>query len=305
MAKKISIEKKRNWLEVFENGETVISLANSNNCDSRTVQRALDDARRERDARYARSELMKEALRNHQEKLKEELNNVLSNLAVPNVDFVPLSWSQDEKSIFSPFDDKASFKYLIGAARRAGKPRETITTYMDTLRQHLRNENVWKSLELCDKAHAQHMADREVFQRKVKQVLENTTGLAFSDKDIKPKRFLYSYIAGWLTYRFALGDLLEGRNIDDFKRDIKIETKDGTVKYQNSTMAEASGHEVKCRRDIIKAIDQLLESSEIKRVQASSLSYRQIYSKLGQKVNEILMLGYIPGNCHVCERLGM
>ena len=97
----------------------------------------LADGRR---ARYARSELMKEALRNHQDTLKIELDNIVKNLEVPGIDFAPLSWYQGDKSIFSPVDNTDISVYTVGVAKGAGKPRETITTPIELLRQHLKND---------------------------------------------------------------------------------------------------------------------------------------------------------------------
>ncbi len=305
MAKKISIEMKRRWLEKYEKGVTVQSLAKGNNCDTRTVQKALNDARRERDARYARSELMKEALHNHQDMLKNELNNILKSLEIPRVDYVPLSWSQGDNSIFSPPIENSGSKYILGIARFPGKPREAITSVTELLRQHLKNEKAWKLLTQCDKTHAEHLADREAFQRQVKYTLETITGHDFSDKDIKPERFLYSYVIGPSVYSSILGVFLEGRSKDQFESDIKIDIKSGSVKYQGSTMAEVRGNEEKCRKNIIIGLEELLESEELKKVQTSSALLKQIYNKSKQLVDEVLMLGYIPGSCRVCQRLGM
>ena len=53
MTKKVSIAEKRKWLEEYESGKPVIGIANQNQCGTRAVQNALEDARRERDARNA------------------------------------------------------------------------------------------------------------------------------------------------------------------------------------------------------------------------------------------------------------
>jgi hypothetical protein len=304
MAKKIPIDVKRKWLEKYETGTPVIAIATKNKSDTRTVQKALDDARRERDARYARSELMKEALRNHQDTLKIELDNIVKNLEVPRIDFAPLSWYQGDKSIFS-IDNTDISAYTVGVAKGAGKPRETITTPIELLRQHLKNDKVWKLLGQCDKAYAAHIADRASYQRKIKYLLEYKTGFKLADRDIKPQRFLYSYIIGPSIYESSIGVVFEGRNNREFEDDVRTDTQTGTVKYRNSIMAEVPGNEEKCRQGILGAFEELLKLPELKNVQDSYKLLKEISGKSRQVAEEISLLGFIPGSCRVCQRLGM
>ena len=69
MPRKVPWEVKERWYEAAERGTTVASLANDSKKDPRTVQRGVDEVRQHRLAAAARTELLKEGLRRHQEEL--------------------------------------------------------------------------------------------------------------------------------------------------------------------------------------------------------------------------------------------
>ena len=92
MPRKFLDTDKRKWLNLYESGKTEIWIARERaKCDPRTVKRGIEEARRKQDARVARAELIKDALRKHQDSLLEELDKILAALTVPSEDFVALS----------------------------------------------------------------------------------------------------------------------------------------------------------------------------------------------------------------------
>ena len=305
MAKKISIADKRKWLDEYENGKPKIAIASQNKRDTRTVQKALEDARRERDARYARSELMKEALRNHQDALKDELNRIIRNLETPGTDFGPLSWHEGDTSIFTPVGKIDNSAYTVGVAKDAGRPSAENTTVITVLRQHMKNDRLWKLLIQWDKAYASHIADRTALQRKTVSLLEQKTGYRMVDKVHNTPPFLYSYTTGHILYETALGLALGSRTKSELEDDIVVDTQTRVVKYHNSILAEAPGKEEECSQNVLAAFKELLNSLEIHKV-INSYKYLNAWAdKAKQAADEVMLLGYLPGNCRVCQRLGM
>lgn len=292
MARKIPIIEKRRWLEEYEAGKSEYAIALGNKRDTRTIKKALEDARRERDARLARSELMKDALRNHQDTLKEELNEVIKNLETPRGDFAPLSWHKGDTSVF------------LATAKGAGRPSEASTTVIDLLRQHLKNDKLWKFLKQWEKAHTSHIAARAALQRKVVSLLEQKTGYKLVEREI-PSPFLYSYTAGPLVYEAALSSALDPQPTSYLEKGIVIDTKAGWVKYHNSILAEAPGDEENSRNNILAAYTELLTTTEFEQVKNSYKNLTESAPKVRQAADEIAFLGYIPGQCRVCRRLGM
>jgi len=101
MPRKFDDTKKKEWLEFYEGGKTEKWIAHRAGCDLRTVRKAINEARLKQDVVVARREMVKEALRKHQDSLLEELDRILSSLAVPQRDFAVLSWYHGDESIFS------------------------------------------------------------------------------------------------------------------------------------------------------------------------------------------------------------
>ena len=305
MRKNIPIAVKRKWLGEYENGKPMIAIATENKHETRTVKKALEDARRDRDARFARSELMKEALRSHQDVLKSELQRIMKDIALPNSDFAPLSWHDEDNSIFKATGEVDIKMYSLGVAQEAGRPALANTTLISLLRQHMRSDRLWKSLVQGDKTYGIHIQDRMALQRKTVSLLTQKTGYQIIVKPNKRPPFLYSYTAGPTIYKAALGKAMGEKVKSDLEDEIVADTRTGTVKHRNSILAEAPGNEIDCRNNILAAYNDLIESPEFQKVNNSYNNLSESTIKVRQAVEEISMLGYIPGNCNVCRRLGM
>ena len=181
MRKKITISEKRDWLTEHENGKSQLDIARNHHRDVRTINKGIEDACRERDIRLARVDLLKEALRKHQDSLEEELRQVVKNLNYPPIDHAPLLWHQGNDSVFSSntsseHDDES--RQSSRAGRRAAIKTITIR---DLLKQHLKNDRLFQYLAQWEKVLFSHLASRKAMQRKVVALLEEKTGLSVQD----------------------------------------------------------------------------------------------------------------------------
>lgn len=306
MPEKISIIEKREWLEDYESGKSELDIARSKNRDTRTVKKALDDARRDRDARYARSELMKDALRSHQDALEKELIGLIRSLESHRNDFAPLSWNQGVKSIFTWDGRVEDLGYITGfSSRRRGGNIKAVPTSIDLLRQHLKGDKVRNTLIQWEKAYLSHIAARVSLQRKVMAILRDKTGYELFDKPSEPPPYLFSYTAGSILYQDIVGLAVGLHTKSDLEKDIIADNQDGTVKYHGSILARAPGKERSCRDNILEAYRELLKSAEYRLAGNSYQELDKLAVKAMQAIEEIVLLGYIPGQCRVCQRLGM
>ena len=126
-----------------------------------------------------------------------------------------------------------------------------------------------------------------------------------TDKADIQKPFLYSYTTGPVVCETVLGLAFGLLKKSELENDIITDTREGTVKYRNSILAEAPGNEEKCRQSILDAFKELLQSSEFEQVKNSYQYLNECAVKAMQAADEVSMLGYMPGNCRVCKRLGM
>ena len=91
MRKKFLMPDYRKWLELYENGESERWIAREHaKCDVRTVKRGIEKASLERDARMVRTELLRQALKSHQESLLDLMKEILKCKNV-KIDRVPNS----------------------------------------------------------------------------------------------------------------------------------------------------------------------------------------------------------------------
>jgi hypothetical protein len=304
MPKKFLETDKREWLEFYESGKTETWIAKEHaKCDIRTVRRGIEEARRKQDAKVARAELLKEALRKHQDSLLEELEKILSALIVPSEDFAALSWYRNGDSIFTRLEILAE----RGEVGEISEPAKATRSQEDTLRrllkQHLKNDRLWKVLAQWEKAYAAHLAARIAFQLKTVAILEEKTGYKLVDeKDIPP--FLCSYTTGDLFYKTTLRDSFGVGSRIDLKKDIVVGT--GEIRYLNLILAEVNpGNEEKTKVNLLAAFEQLGESTEVSSVVETHITLKDAVMRVGQVAEQIKLLGLITGQCEICRRLGI
>ncbi len=306
MPKKVSIIDKRNWLEKYEGGKSEAAIASESKHDIRTIKNGIEEARREVDIRLARAEMLKEALHKHQDSLEGELRKILKDLEIPHSDFAPLSWYRGNDSIFVTNEFTAQKSESARFAKVGRKPAHEATTVLDLLRQHLKNDKLWKWLAQWEKRLASHLADREALQRKVVAVLEEKTGYkVIDDRDVVASPFLFSYTTGHLLYKSAMDSAFSSGHSGKMEDNMIADTQRGAVTYHNSILAEAPDHEEVTRSNILAAYRELLSSYELMNVINTFVILKESVTRVRQAMEEILLLGFIPGQCNICKRLGL
>ena len=305
MPKKISIQQKRAWLAEYEDGKSIKDIAQGANRDTRTINESLEDARRDRDARFARAELMKDALYKHQDLLRNGLNNIMRSLEIPHNDYAPLSWHEGERSIFKRTYNLKELTGLHGISFKKGRPLASSVLVDDLLRQHFRNDKTWKLLVQWEKAYLDHINSRLNLQEKLVSLVEQKTGYHLVDRKNNESSFVYSYTTGPILYEAAIESALKTGIKYNLEADVKIDLDSGEVRYRGSSLAKAPGNEEECRKNILRAYEELIEPSAIEHVVTSHTGLSEIAAKAKQAVEEVNVLGYIPGSCNVCRRLGM
>jgi hypothetical protein len=306
MPKKFSIAAKKEWLERYESGKSEVSIAKESKCDARTVKKGIEEARRERDAQIARTELFKNALLNHQERLLDKLKEILANLKVPPKDWAPLSWYRNGESIFS--EDNRSMARgqsheVYPTVTDAGDQFDMVE---DMLKQHLRNDKLWKILARHEKAYASHRLERIALQRKVVALLQKETGYKLEEgNDVRPP-FLYSYTTGDLFFKMTLRYTFGYNAPDDWQGKIVVDTSGGHVRYHPGTiLAEVPGKEKECRQKLLDAFGKMQDLPELATVVNTFRELEAATLRARQAMEEVLVLGLVPGQCKVCRRLGM
>lgn len=307
MPKKIPIEEKRRWLKDYESGKSEAAIASKNRRDIRTIRSGIEEVRREQDVRLARMELLKEALRKHQESLEDELRDILKEIENSPYDLAPLSWYRGGNSVFSA-KEAGQEKENSRFAKQGRRSAQEAVTILDLFRQHLKSDKskLWTWLTQWEKAHDAYLSDRKPLQRKVIAILENRTGYGVVDaREQATPPCLYAHVAGYWFYKSALDLILSPGHSYLNEDDIVADTQRGTVTYRNSILAEAPGNEEQTRQNILAAYHDIRTSEELSNVVNSTRNLKKAEEKVKLIIESILLLGFIPGRCVVCQRLGL
>lgn len=317
MPKKIPIIEKRRWLQDYEQGKSEAAIASQNRRDLRVIKKGIAEARRERVVNLARADLVKEAIRNHNEKLLSIVHEIPSALKPPtSTQQVPWKW-QTSTSLISIEGGKAEYEY------REQPNVFTITLDVENkadwrfFEEHVKYEGLWKRLNQWKKALASHLEARMVLKRSLEKLLENDgKGLEASELAKRGKyvladepvagAFIYSHSVDFL-FQMATQRLLGLADTSDFENNIIADTNSGDVRYGGTILAHAPGAEQEYREHLISAISNLMQKHE-EEVSSVSKTYNMVEEsavKTRQAAEEISSMGLVPGQCRICRRLGM
>ncbi len=87
---------------------------------------------------------------------------------------------------------------------------------------------------------------------------------------------------------------------------ISVNTNNGNVLFENRlTLAVAPGSEQRTKQHLLDAVRDLGKSPEVKAVVETCQTLEQITTKARHVVEDIRLLGLVPGQCEICHRLGM
>ena len=306
MPKRFSEMDKRKWLELYETGKSEKWIVRERaHCDPRTVKRGIEEARRRRDANMARVELVKDALRRHHDNLLDELQNILSSLTMPPVDFTILSWHHDSDSIFAVDDKTKEMNQKESTITVTEKVIIDRSAKRDLLKEHLKDDRMWKILAQFKRDYDENAQARVTLQRKIVNIVEKQTGYKFDDGNKLSTNFIYSYTTGDLFFKSILQKAFGVRLTVNLENDIYADVSRGTVQYHGSTLAEVVGNEEGCKKNLLIALRKLQHSTEISQVVETNKALAESNEKAKQAVELLLLLNFVPGQCQVCRRLGI
>ncbi len=305
MPKKFSDLDKKKWLDRYESGETEKGIANRIKADYRTVKNGIDEARKQRDARLAGIDLIKDALRRHQDRLLEALEQVISTTTLPPEDLTILSWHHGSDSIFSkPKTIAGNDRFSDSSGRREAYAEGR--THYDLLKQHLKRDRLWKFHFEWQKAWNSHRTARIDFQCKMVEVVEAAVGLKFDDQENTKGPYLCSYTLGPLFYVATLRRAFHPDTGADLDKEITADTTQGVVAYPGSILAvKVMRNAAKTREDLVISLDALRKLPELERVMTTYHHLEAVGPKVRYAAEEIKLLGIVPGECDICERLGV
>ena len=297
MPRRIPIGEARKWLEDYESGRPEDSIARDAHRDVRTIKKGIEQAYRHLDVRRARSELLKEALRKHHVELLKIVNGILGNLELPQPDLELGSGATD--GAVSRRIGGATIRYeaTVGWTWVIDVQDEP---HWELLKEHLGRDAMWRAVARWQQMLASHLDDRVTLRRRTIDLLQEKTGLRVAGSG----KHRVDPLAVRLACEAALDRAMRLPERRDLERAVVSMTR-GEVLYLNTAIASTrEGGEGECRDRILEAVRELLASDETAMTRHSCEQAREALGQARTAVQEVALLGLIPGQSRVCRRLG-
>jgi len=279
MPKKISFNEMRRWLEMYDAGKSEASIALEAHRDTRTVKSCIKKARQERRVNAAQIELLKNALKHHQDSLLGLVNGLIDRIFIPDLN---IAFSNREQPVSFGIEDEVRWELL---------------------QEHLKGDRLWTDLMVWEEALSEHISARAALKMKCVETLEMKLSLPIADESIS-KPFGYSSRLLELLYQTTVKRIM-GRDEKTRPEElITIDRQSGEVRYgSGTTLVWVPGKEETCRKKIITTFREIMKKSEIPSFRNSYQEAEEAAHKARRSLEEISLLGFISGECRVCSRL--
>jgi len=298
MSRKISIQEKKKWLELFEEGKTENQIALHEGKDLRTIVNGLQEASRQRHLANAEAEMLRTALLSHQEKLMSVVKGMAHMLVLPDI---VLTLREDENGLMTPTP-------IAGGTLEQDIDKKITLTITDKeklewelLQSHLKSDKLWKQLDRWEAAMTTHIKARWVFKISIKNNLEAETGLKFKGVNDSQTEYLLPTVHE-IFYEVSIRKILGIKDGTDLEHTITAE-KDGIVKHLGNNLAVCK-KTTWCKDKIIDVLTYLPTKTAAQEVNRTYTELEVITRIARRQIDEILSLGMIMGKCRVCSRLG-
>lgn len=297
MSRKISIQEKKKWLEMFELGKTENQIAREVKRDLRTIVNGLQEASRDRHLANAESEMLRKALFNHQDKLINLLTSISNMLVLPPSNMV---LREDENGLLLPEPLPGLLIEQTTEKQINLRIHDEDKLEWELLVEHLKADKLWGYIKKWRPTLAEHIYARCQFKKEIKSSLENETGLKFRGKSGDQPEYLLPAIVD-LLYGVTTNRILGIKDGSDLEHNILTDEK-GFIRY-GSELARCKDA-AKCRDKIMSVIGALPNTSTAIAVKNTFSDLTAITKSARRQVDEILLLGMVTGKCRVCTRLG-
>ena len=286
----------RDWLEWRENGTSEVAIARKTGRDIRTIRAGLQKAVDERRLNIAQIELLRNALKLHQEQLMGAVDWLIQASILPPRDLYVI-WRTVEKE------------------NSASKVNE-LPPEVALLKEHLPKDQLVPCLNRWQKASKDYVDNLINFKQIAAAALKQRTGGVFVDANFNSIDDTAD--RGNVRVKLVESNVLElvyTRSIDkilgsisehetDVAERIRKDSRNGEVRFgQGNTLAVCPGEEEECRSSILSVLLELPKLPEATRIALSWEELNAAKRELDQALQEIKLSLLITGQCRICKRL--
>ena len=304
MPKKLPMSEKREWLKDFDDGKPAAAIAKERKRALKVIKRGIEEARAERDGAGARAEIVKEALVKHQAQMMGIIERLLGAAEVPPPD---LELRREKNGALAPIP-LPSGKIIYNLAQGLiFELSDENTTLWKLLKDHLTRDRLWSTIRKWKEGLISHIKARLDLEKSIKTLIEIETGFKVTGGKAgdDEKDFVYPHAVN-LFYTVNIRKTL-GISDETNPQERLIADDDGYVRHgvAGSELAYCPGKQEQCREDLIQAFEKIPDLSEMKNVIATESELRNVSNRLKQLLEDIHLMGLIPGRCRICSRISL
>jgi hypothetical protein len=305
MPKQIPMSEKREWLQKSDEGMTTAQIAKEKEKALKVVKRGIEEARAERDGAAARAEIVKDALKDHQHQLMAIVKRLLDAAEPPPPD---LELRREKNGSLVPIPIPAGRILYAPEQGLIVELSDENTALWGLLREHFTTrDRIWSAIKNWKGALVNHIQARTGFELGIKMLIEKET--CFSVIKERSPNSLENYINPFTIQLFYTVQIRKTLGISDETnpQDRIFAGDDGYVRNGEggSEMAFCLGKQQECREALIKAFNMIPGLSETKKVIATDLELKNVSNKLKRMLEDIKLMGLIPGRCRICSRISL
>lgn len=301
MSRKISLKDKKEWLSMFEEGKTEAQIARILKRDPRTITKGIEEAIKDRRLTHAEDDLLRDALRGHQEQLKGVLEGIHSIFTMPSSS---LELLEDENGIPAPIPISSGLVRFHSNDFVLIEITNENDLKWELLRDHLKQDHLWDSINQWRTAMMDYFHSIWQFKKMIKNRLEKVSGFKLI---IQPGPEVAEYLLPEginLIFEVKMKEILnppDKTNLEDnvFAGDDKfLRNGVGGARYVYcETKTEYKGKFI----EVLSTFSSLPEANEMRIIHERLAGISQ---KAKREVEEIQLLNLVQGRCRVCRRLG-
>ena len=302
MPREIDPREVENWLQQYDAGRSIATIAREFRKDPRVVRRHIDAALLHRDGRAAQRRLMDDALRSHQKDLMTAIAALKSRVQVPRVDEAVGLDEEDVQKLNIPRARLPRGEYWYEQERMQVEE----SRMWQLLREHLTRDPLWLEIAKWKTTFVGEVNARLELLDAIRSKAEERTGCGSSREFQGTPCLLPLY--PWGIYQYVLHRLL-GINLHPIERRNFVVEADGLIKFQGIgnqvDVARAPGKE----KGVVDSVFEILDEAEAwpEVIQLSRVHHEDDLqvTKVRGMLEELELIHYIPGRCALCRRLGI
>ncbi|KTB47432.1 hypothetical protein DEALK_02770 [Dehalogenimonas alkenigignens] len=285
----------REWLEWRENGTSEVAIARKTGRDIRTIRAGLQKATDERRLNLAQIELLRNALKLHQEQLMGAVDWLQQSNTLPLRDLYVQWRTEIEES----------------SSSKGAEPPPAVAL----LKEHLPKDQLWTRLESWQKISKNYIDSLIRFKQIAAEKLKQRTGGVFVDANFNPIEDAPTVEEGVKLVATNVLELAYSRSIDrvfgikprlmeKIEERIQLDTRNGEVRLgPGHTLAVCPRQEEACRSSILSVLEELPTTPEAKKIASSWDELAAAKTQLDEALQEIKLSLLITGQCRICKRL--